>query len=150
MSERKLTYKDYAFVFIQLTLFVAYGLPVRIHSINFPDWPGYAGLVILGLSIFLGLMALAQLNTRLSPFPSPVSNGKLITTGAFKISRHPIYTALIFSGFGYALYKESLFKALIAILLFILFYFKSKFEEKLLLQKFPAYKNYMESTRRFI
>lgn len=121
-----------------------------ITTIHIPGWLHNAGLIILGIALFLGLVALLQLNTKLSPFPTPVSNGKLIITGAFRISRHPIYTALIFSGFGYALYSASLFKLLVILLLLTLFYFKSQYEESLLTQKFPEYADYKRKTRRFI
>jgi len=83
-------------VSIQLLLFIAYLFPISIISINLPEWFSYSGLVVLGLGAILGAVALLQLNTNLSPFPTPVSNGKLITNGAFAIARHPIYSALIF------------------------------------------------------
>lgn len=138
------------YVAIQLSLFVIYLLPVQILSIHLPEWLRYSGLVLLGLSVILGAVALLQLNTNISPFPTPISNGTLITTGAYRMARHPIYTALIFSGLGYAIYQASLFKGLITLLLLTLFYFKSSYEEKLLAQSFPEYQEYKTKTRRFI
>jgi protein-S-isoprenylcysteine O-methyltransferase Ste14 len=131
-------------------LFVAYFLPVQNTSIFIPEWLRYSGLIILALGLVLGLVALFQLNTKLSPFPTPVSNGKLITTGAYKIARHPIYTSVIFLGLGFALYQTSWFKGVIAILLLILFYFKSQYEEKLLFKYYSEYSSYKKKTRRFI
>lgn len=142
--------KDYLYVGIQLMLFAGYFLPINIKTLNIPEWLRYSGLVLMGLGVILGAVALLQLNTKLSPFPTPVSNGKLITTGAFGISRHPIYTALIFLGLGYTLYSASLFKLLVILLLLTLFYFKSQYEESLLTQKFPEYSEYKKKTRRFI
>lgn len=115
-----------------------------------PEWLRYSGLIILGFGLVLGLVAMFQINTKLSPFPTPVPNGKLITKGAYNIARHPIYTAVIFIGFGIALYQASWYKALIALLLLILFYFKSQYEEKLLSNKFSEYSDYKKKTRRFI
>ena len=142
--------KDYVFVLVQLLLFAVYFLPIHSSKIELPEWLRYSGLVLIGLDVILGAVALLQLNTNLSPFPTPVSNGKLITTGAYSITRHPIYTALIFSGLGFAVYQESLFKMLITIFLLILFYFKSQYEEKLLAQNFSKYPDYKKKTRRFI
>lgn len=142
--------KDYLYVGIQFVLFVAYILPIQNNSINLPEWLRYSGLLILVSGLVLGLVALFQLNTKLSPFPTPVSNSKLITNGAYNIARHPIYSALIFSGFGYALYQASWYKGLIVLLLLILFYFKSQYEEKLLSEKFSGYTSYKKKTRRFI
>lgn len=117
---------------------------------NSPEWLRFSGLIILALGIVLGLLALLQLNTKLSPFPTPVTNGKLITTGAYHIARHPIYTAIILGGFGFALYRTSWYKVLIALGLLILFYFKSKYEEQLLSEKYLEYSDYKKKTRRFI
>lgn len=142
--------KDYVFVIVQLLLFAAYFLPIRLSTVEIPEWLCYSGLVLLGMALLFGIVALLQLNTNLSPFPSPVASGKLITRGAFSISRHPIYTALIFSGFGYAIYQSSVYKVLIAGILLILFYFKSKYEESLLSHKFPEYQEFKKRTRRFI
>lgn len=147
---RKTPLKAYGFVGVQLLLIVAYMLPLKLYEIQLPEWLRYSGLFVLSLAVVLGVVALLQLNTKLSPFPSPVADGKLITTGAFRFSRHPIYTALLFSGFGYALYHSSLYQLLITGFLFLLFYYKSDYEETLLMWKYPEYNTYKKSTRRFI
>lgn len=142
--------KDYIYVGIQLMLFVAYIIPLTIPYINPPEWLRYSGLIILVLGLVLGLVALLQINRKLSPFPTPVPNGKLITTGAYKLARHPIYTAIILAGLGYALYITSWYKIVITLVLLILFYYKSKYEEKLLIKNYSEYMAYKTKTRRFI
>lgn len=119
-------------------------------EITYPEWLRYLGFVIIVLGAILGIVALFQINTNLSLFPTPVEKGKLITTRAFSISRHPIYTAILLAGVGYAIFQASIYKALVVVFLLILFYFKSQYEERLLMYKFPAYKNYNKKTRRFI
>jgi protein-S-isoprenylcysteine O-methyltransferase Ste14 len=142
--------KDYIYVSIQIVLFVAYIIPIYTPNLNSPDWLRYSGLLILALGVVLGTWALLQLNTKLSPFPTPVSNSRLLTSGAYSIARHPIYTAILFSGLGYALYQTSLFKVVVTLFLLILFYFKSQYEEQLLSEKFSEYSDYKQKTRRFI
>lgn len=150
MSLKKPT-KDYVFVIVQLLLFVVYFIPIRILSaMALPVWLTYVGLIILILAVVFGIMAFVQLNTNLSPYPTPLASGQLVTKGVFRISRHPIYTSIIFSGFGFAVYQESIFKLLITVLLVILFYFKSKYEESLLTRRYPEYHEYKKRTRRFI
>ena len=144
------TKKDYIYVGIQLVLFVVYFLPIQNTNINLPEWLRYSGLLMLILGLVLALVALLQINTKLSPFPTPVTNGKLITTGAYSIARHPIYTSVLAITLGYAIYTVSLFKFVIFVLLWMLFYFKSKYEEQLLLEKFSHYSDYKQKTRRFI
>ncbi|HEA30817.1 MAG TPA: isoprenylcysteine carboxylmethyltransferase family protein [Leeuwenhoekiella sp.] len=150
MKKNKLSCQDYLFVALQFLIFATYISSFEILSISIPEWLRYSGLVVMWLALILGITALLQLNTKISPFPTPVSNGKLIRTGAFSVSRHPIYTALVFSAMGYAIYYESLVKLLITLVLLILFYFKSKYEEKLLSQTFDEYVDYKKKTRRFI
>lgn len=147
---QKTPFKDYIFVSVQLLLFVVYFLPIQIYDIQLPGWLRYSGLVLLCISLILGGIALLQLNTKLSPFPTPVASGKLITRGAYRISRHPIYTALIFTGVGYAIYTASVYKMLVTCILWILFYYKSLYEENLMTEKFPEYDAYKKETRRFI
>ncbi|EDM45009.1 hypothetical protein SCB49_02774 [unidentified eubacterium SCB49] len=140
---------DYIFVSIQLLLFVIYALPIKFFTIAVPVWIQYSGIFLVVLGVLLGAVALLQINTKLSPFPTPVSNSTLLSTGAFSIARHPIYTAILMVSFGYAIYQESIFKLLIFFALFVLFYFKSKYEEKMLLLTFDSYKEYIKRTGRF-
>ncbi len=140
---------DYIFVSIQILLFVIYALPIKFFIIALPVWVHYTGIFFVVLGLLLGIVALLQINTKLSPFPTPVANSTLLSTGAFSIARHPIYTAILMMSFGYAIYQESVFKLLIFLALFVLFYFKSKYEEKMLLLTFNSYKTYMKKTGRF-
>ena len=142
--------KDYLFVGIQMFLLVAYVFSVDVMSIALYSWFRFTGVGIAILGVLLGVVAVLQINKRLSPFPTPVSNSKLITNGAFSIARHPIYTAILLVTFGYALYQESLYKLFIFLLLLLLFNFKSKYEEQLLEKMFPEYKNYKKKSRRFL
>jgi protein-S-isoprenylcysteine O-methyltransferase Ste14 len=110
---------------------------------------GLTGLVTLIIGVLTVAIALLQLNINLSPFPSPKSNSSLIKTGLYKFIRHPIYTGIILTTFGYGLYTDSFYKILISIGLYILFYFKSEYEEERLTKKFTDYKIYKKSTGRF-
>ncbi|MDN3607924.1 methyltransferase family protein [Kaistella yonginensis] len=143
-------FKDYLFVTIQILLFAAYFLTIPIATVEFPAWLRYSGLGLFGASSVFAVVALLQLSTNLSPFPSPKESGQLVTKGVFRISRHPIYTALIFMSIGFGVEQVSIFKIIIGLLLLTLFYFKSNYEESLLLKKFPEYKDYKNNTRRFI
>lgn len=140
--------KDYGYVGMQLMLFVAYIFPVYWSD------PHHALITQIGfiISIVGGLvllLSLAQLNTYLSPFPTPKKETKLIQNGLYKYIRHPIYTGILLLFFGYGLYQSSSYKLCITILLAVLFYFKSIYEEKCMEEKFAEYKNYRDKTGRF-
>lgn len=148
MKNTKPTYRDFIYVAIQIVLFITYVLPITIWSINLPVWLSYSGLFLVGSGVILGAVALLQINTKLSPFPTPVTNSTLITNGAFAIARHPIYTAILLATLGYGVFQQSVYKIIIFLLLLVLFYFKSNYEEQLLTNTFSDYKNYKKRVGR--
>ena len=144
----KKNYKDYLFVSIQFILFFCF-------IFDF-DWSMKLGLTIqkigLLIAVFGGviiILALLQLNKNLSPFPTPKNNTTLLQNGLYKYIRHPIYTGIILLFTGYSLYQNSFYKLGISLLLVVLFYFKSNYEEQRLEQKFPDYKLYKNKTGKF-
>lgn len=146
----KLKAKDTIFVSVQFVLFIAYF--VDIHFIPFKlTYPIYIiSIIILVLGFLMVIISMLQLNKNLSPFPTPKLNSKLIKNGLFKYIRHPIYTGILLFTFGYGLYKTSSYKLIITLLLLILFYFKTKYEEELLINKFFDYKLYQKTAGRFL
>lgn len=141
--------KDYFFVSLQLVLFFCFifdlnwsmNLDLGLRETGF--WIGVIGGAII-------LLALLQLNTNLSPFPTPKNNSVLLQHGLYKYMRHPIYTGIIILFTGYSFYRNSFYKLGISLLLLLLFYFKSKYEELRLEQKFLEYKQYKKRTNRFV
>ncbi|WP_035695998.1 methyltransferase family protein [Christiangramia portivictoriae] len=142
--------RDYLFVGLQLVLFITYWIPVDFMEIELPGWIRMLALVPGIFGIVLAVVTLYQLKHTLSVFPTPVNKGKLITGGAFSFSRHPIYTSIILLAFSFGIFSESEFRLIITILLFIVLYFKSNYEERLLLLKYPEYSAYKKSTRKFL
>jgi protein-S-isoprenylcysteine O-methyltransferase Ste14 len=106
------------------------------------------GMSTVGLLIIL--ISILQLNKSLRPFPSPKEGGELITTGLYSVVRHPIYLGIIILFSGYSIFSASWIRLVVTVLLALLFDFKSKYEEDLLVQKFSSYKTYQKSTNRII
>jgi len=140
--------KDVLFVGIQGLLFLAY-LWKGTWPFQLNQYSQYFFLVIAILGLILLLTALLQLNKNLSPFPTPKIDGQLIESGLYQYIRHPIYTGILLMCFGYAVYTGSFFRIGISIALWILFYFKSNYEEKLLRNRYPDYLAYAKSRGRF-
>ena len=142
--------KDLYYVFIQLNLFFLYFLPIRISGfLNALTYLKPMGLIIGISGAIILVLSLLQLNTNLSPFPSPKKTSSLVQTGLYKFMRHPIYGGIILIGLGFGFYSFSGWKLLITFTLIVFFYFKSRYEEKLLIHKFPEYAEYKKSTGRF-
>ncbi len=140
--------KDIVFVGLQFLLFLVFVIDFQVYTLPniLPD--AICG-IFSGLALGLLVLSIFQLNTNLSPFPSPKLDSRLVTSGIFKYVRHPIYTSLIIGLLSWSLYNNSMFQLFISLVLMVLFYYKSKYEEEELIKKFPDYKSYMNDTGRF-
>ena len=118
-------------------------------TILFPAIVFWFGIVIFVFGSLITIIAVMQLNVHLSPFPSPLPGSKLIENGIYKFIRHPIYTGIILAFFGFALITDSGYRLLISAVLFLLFYYKTLYEEKRLIEKFPDYSEYKSRSGRF-
>tara|TARA_R110002124_G_scaffold186028_1_gene353539 strand:+ start:359 stop:817 length:459 start_codon:yes stop_codon:yes gene_type:complete len=141
---------DYIFVGLQIGLFMGYLLLPEYTWANVSVTVQYlfAFITIVGLLVLV--IAILQLNTKLSPFPTPLNNSVLITNGLYHYVRHPIYTGIIVSMFGFSVYNSDYTKLLLTGTIVVLFYYKSEYEEKQLIKKFPTYPLYRNSTGRFL
>lgn len=108
------------------------------------------GLVLGALGIAFSLWALAGLGRNLTPFPHPREGATLVTSGAYRLARHPIYTGIALASLGWSLAWESPVTAVLAAALFVLFDAKSRREERALLEVFPEYRAYRERVRRLV
>lgn len=146
---KKIAGKDLMFVSIQLLLFIVYFIPAFSLDFKIFEPVKYLGLVMAIVGFFTIVIAILQLNKNLTPFPTPLSDGTLIKTGLYKLVRHPIYSGIILAAIGFGLFHESFWKICIGLCHLILFYFKSKYEETLLLKCYPDYKSYSKTAKRF-
>jgi protein-S-isoprenylcysteine O-methyltransferase Ste14 len=142
--------KDILFVSVQFVLFVLYLF--RIPSLDFPmpDLLRYAGAILCIAGGTVLVLALATLNTNLSPFPTPRHNAALVQNGIYQYIRHPIYTGILLFAFGYAGYSENTLRFLVFFALLFLFSRKARYEEQLLEQKYPEYRQYKEESGMFL
>lgn len=141
--------KDWVYVCIQLVFFVLY-----FQNIAFVEWEVSKDLKILfqliaGMGLLWSILAILSMNTLVSPFPSPKKEMQLQTKGVFAFSRHPIYSGILLLLYAWGIAQASEYKIGIGFLFHIFIYFKAKYEEELLQQKFPAYQVYKQKTGMF-
>jgi protein-S-isoprenylcysteine O-methyltransferase Ste14 len=141
--------KDYWLVGIQFFLFFLFLFPLNYHF-KVADFLQIPSLILSILGFIIVLVALFNLDKSLTAFPTPKNNSELITSGLYKYVRHPIYTGILLTVFGYAFYSESISRLTISVLLLILFYAKTNYEEQKLSQKYPEYGAYKARTGRFV
>lgn len=140
--------KDLLFVSIQFILFAVFTADLD-WSLGFSHWFRILNLIISIIGLLVVILAILQLNKNLSPFPTPKDASVLLENGLYKFIRHPIYSGIILMLTGYSFYKDSWYKLGITLLLLLLFYFKTQYEEQLLQIKFEDYKTYKSKTGKF-
>jgi protein-S-isoprenylcysteine O-methyltransferase Ste14 len=142
-----------AWVFAQFPLTALALLAARVG-------PTIPGVVLgpgrwLGLGLFVagGLLFLAGafgLGSRLTPFPRPRPDARLVQTGAYSLARHPIYGGGVIALVGWALLNGGLLGLLAAAGMAIFFDAKAGVEERWMMQRFPDYAAYRRRVRKLI
>ncbi|MFZ3323377.1 MAG: isoprenylcysteine carboxylmethyltransferase family protein [Usitatibacter sp.] len=132
--------------------------PLTIATVLLPPWLGRLAegavrlaaiaLIVAGIAFFV--WARRMLGKSFTPFPQPVDDGVLTTSGAYGLARHPIYTSLIVFAAGWAILWQSIAGAVCAVILFAFFDLKSRREETWLERKYQDYPAYRARVKRFI
>lgn len=142
--------KDYLYVGLQLLLFVAYVL-LPPYGMDFIPAPfRYIGFTLLVLGVAVMVLVFLRLGKSLTIFPSPKKDATLQTSGLYSRIRHPIYTGVILSALGGAILLLDGSKLLVGIALWVLFYYKSRYEEVRLRRHYgQEYVAYQQKAGRF-
>lgn len=137
--------KGWLFVFVQFGLFAGIILTPSRNDWNWPDWLGFTSWVAFAVAG----VALWQLGKARTATPLPRIDGELVVDGLYRRVRHPIYGLLIV-GFGFSSLSSQNWRAIeFWFLLVALLYFKSNFEEKLLMERYSDYRTYRNQAGRF-
>ena len=106
-----------------------------------------AGFFIIIIAFIILLVAIKDLGRNLSPFPRPINNSNLVTTGIYRFTRHPMYYSLIFISIGVFIIKLSIYYLFLTISLALIIKFKIALEEKYLMNKFKNYLLYKNEVK---
>ena len=102
--------------------------------------------------IAVGLMVWARVTFGRRSFhaaANPTAGG-LVTTGPYRLIRHPIYTAVCLFGWGSIVVHWSLVSVAFGILLLLGALVRMLCEEQLVKQKYPEYVEYARVTKRMV
>ncbi len=145
--------KSYEFSLVLLQFFI-----IILHFINLEFIPkkeimqvnfifSFVGFLLIIISTIVMLISIKDLGSNLSPFPRPIVNGKLTTSGIYNFIRHPMYYSLILISFGFFITKLSFYHLCLTISITLIIKFKIILEEKYLNKKFKNYFIYADKVK---
>jgi protein-S-isoprenylcysteine O-methyltransferase Ste14 len=108
------------------------------------------GALLLASGCALMLAAVLKLGRNLTPLPAPKEGATLVQGGAYRIVRHPIYSAILAACLGLALLKGSVTALICVAALAMVLDAKSRREERWLTARHREYANYQRQVRRFL
>lgn len=121
---------------------------------DLPVWTGQgvliAGFILGGCGAALAGIGLLHLGANLTPFPRPRDDGALVQHGVYAIVRHPIYSGIILGAFGWSLVRGSSVALALSVALLVFFHFKSRREERWLVERYPEYSDYQKRVKKLI
>ena len=98
--------------------------------------------IVAALAILL--VAVGNLRLALTIMPEPKVGAPFITQGIYKFVRHPMYLGVIMIGIGLTLIKFSLLGLILTGILIVDLKVKHRYEDRLLLEKWPQARAYQE------
>ena len=107
----------------------------------------FSGFLIIIIAFIILLIAIKDLGRNLSPFPRPINNSNLVTTGIYRLTRHPMYYSLVCISFGVFITKLSIYYLFLSISLGLIIKFKIALEEQYLNKKFKNYLVYKNEVK---
>jgi len=107
----------------------------------------FLGILIIIIAFIIILVSIKDLGRNLSPFPRPINNSNLVTSGIYRFTRHPMYYSLIFISIGVFIIKLSIYYLFLTISLALIIKFKVALEEKYLIKKFNNYLLYKNEVK---
>ena len=103
--------------------------------------------VLIGVGSLGSALVLWRLGKSFSILPEA---RKLVTGGPYAYARHPLYSVEIITILGTALQFAAPWSWIIAVIVVVLLWVRSHFEEQVLAESFPEYGDYRQRTKRFI
>lgn len=139
--------KSYSYFLVSLQ-FILIAILLITHGLQTPS--NFALLIFL-LGCGFGLYTVRH--NKLGNFnitPEIKENASLITTGAYRYIRHPMYFSVLVMMFGVVVSEPTLLSLFIYALLVVTLFLKAQKEETLWIEQSSEYKTYMQQTKRII
>jgi protein-S-isoprenylcysteine O-methyltransferase Ste14 len=114
-------------------------------------WPFWLGVAITVAGLLFAIWAREHLGRNWSRSVTIKQDHELITTGPYSVARHPIYTGILTGFLGMAIAISQVRGFLAFVLIFLVFWFKFRMEEKWMRTQFgETYATYARQTAALV
>ncbi len=122
----------------------------RENGLNTDPWRAGVGLVLLALGLGFAIWARVHIGRNWGTPMTQKEEPELVTSGPYRLVRHPIYSGILIAGIGTAVALSWLWLAAV-ILAGIYFVYSATVEERYMTEQFPdAYPVYRSSTKMLV
>ena len=137
-------------VIVGLAILLARLGAFRGHRVDTDPWLAAVGLVLFALGLGFAVWARLHLGQNWGTPMTEKVEPELVTSGPYRLVRHPIYSGVLFAGIGTVVALSWLWLTVVA-LAGIYFLYSAKVEERHLSHAFPEeYPLYKESTKMLV
>jgi protein-S-isoprenylcysteine O-methyltransferase Ste14 len=132
--------------FVTLAMFVTAGLDRRLGWSRVPTGVTWAALVVVAASAFLIFLVLRE--NRFASVTVGVERGQaVVSTGPYRVVRHPMYLGALLQGFGVPISLGSYWAEAFPVAACAAVTLRLLAEERLLFERLPGYAEYARRTR---
>ena len=135
-------------VWAQFALMVV-NLALGVLPPRWPEWVRVLGVLLLLAGVAVFVWAARTLGGSFTAYPRPRPEATLVEDGPYRFVRHPVYSAGVLVLLGYGLITSVVATAAVPAIT-VLWWLKSRVEERHLAARFPAYADYRRRVRRRI
>jgi len=122
----------------------------RGHGLNTDPWRAAVGLVLFALGLGFAIWARVNIGANWGTPMTEKDDPELVTTGAYRLVRHPIYSGILLAGVGTAFALSWLWLIAVALAGWY-FVYSATAEERYMTQRFPdTYPAYRRTSKMLV
>lgn len=138
-----------AVIFLVVVVLVRVGA-FRAHGVQTDPWRGGLGLVVFALGLGLAVWARIHIGRNWGTPMTQKDEPELVTSGPYRLVRHPIYAGILFAGVGTAVALSWVWVTAV-LLAGVYFIYSATVEERYLSEQFPdTYPAYKRSAKMLV